>query len=185
MRGKLNYQPNINTFCDWFSKTKMISVYDSFLNRKYIFIRRHEERWSNRAKPNWSGLILIVFHCHNTNPVHIGRYKPLYIYTKNLYQFYTVFHRDPVKMTQIGLVLLDDKFLLTLLTKEWCLYLKTVHFNNNSKWITLALSESRSSPMVNSSLHTLSKLSSSPARSSLNTHSCIMSSGSNWNRSLI
>jgi hypothetical protein len=39
--------------------------------------------------------------------------------------------------------------------------------------------------MVNSSLHTLSKLSSSPARSSLNTHSCIMFSGSNWNRGLI
>ena len=47
------------------------------------------------------------------------------------------------------------------------------------KWITLALSESKSLPMVDNNLHMHSKLSSSPAQNSLNKHSCIIVSVNN------
>lgn len=66
-------------------------------------------------------LLFFIANCHNHQSqslfILVGT-NPCIFTLKSFISSNPVFHRDLVKMIQIGLVLLDDKFLLTLLTKE-------------------------------------------------------------------
>jgi hypothetical protein len=57
------YLPNMNTFCEWFSETKVISVYDSFFR---LIIS------------NLDTIAIVCLYCHDqtiTKPVHIDKYQ--------------------------------------------------------------------------------------------------------------